>query len=64
MWFGFTLVIAGVLLLLNNLGILKGNSWDYIWPSAVILLGISILLKKNSPSKDSKSKGSDTRKED
>lgn len=46
MWFGFGLVLVGVLLLLNNLGILKGDSWGYIWPAAIILIGLSILFNK------------------
>lgn|SRR5574341_2462688 len=38
------LVIAGVLLLLNNLGILAINFWALIWPVALILLGVSFLI--------------------
>lgn len=49
MWFGFALVLVGVLLLLNNLGIIQGNTWDYIWPAVVILIGLSILLRRKDP---------------
>ena len=37
------LIVAGVLLLLGNLGILKVNIWDLIWPAALIALGLWIL---------------------
>lgn len=46
MWFGFGLVLAGILLLLSNLGILSGDAWDYIWPAAIILLGLSMLMRR------------------
>lgn len=46
MWFGFGLVLVGVLLLLNNLGIIKGDTWGYIWPAAIILFGLNILFGK------------------
>lgn len=49
MWFGFALVLVGVLLLLNNLGIIQGNTWDYIWPAIIILVGLSILLRRKDP---------------
>lgn len=42
---GIIIVLAGVLLLLDNLGILRGvNAWALIWPSALILLGLWFLL--------------------
>lgn len=46
MWFGFGLVLIGVLLLLNNLGIIQGNAWGYVWPIIIIVIGFSILLKR------------------
>lgn len=50
MWFGFGLVLVGILLLLNNLGIIQGDTWDYIWPAIIILLGLSILLRRKGSS--------------
>ena len=47
MLFGLVLVIIGVLLLLQNIGLIEGNFWNYLWPIIIILLGISILSKKN-----------------
>ncbi len=39
------LIAAGVLLLLNNLGILRVNVWGIIWPLALIALGVSALWR-------------------
>jgi hypothetical protein len=37
------LIVAGVLLLLDNLGWLPGSAWGWIWSIALILLGVSLL---------------------
>ncbi len=41
---GGLLVLAGVLLLLQNLGLISVNIWGIIWPLALILIGIEVLL--------------------
>ncbi len=46
MFFGFVILALGVLFLLRNLGVVSGDIWDFLWPIAVIALGISILFKK------------------
>ena len=38
------LIALGVLFLLNTLGIFEVNVWQVIWPLAMVLVGISILL--------------------
>jgi hypothetical protein len=45
MWFGIFLLALGVLYLLRNMGIIYGDIWDWIWPIALICLGVSIILK-------------------
>ena len=40
------LIGIGVLLLLDNLGILPGSVWGYVWPAALIFLGASLLLSR------------------
>jgi hypothetical protein len=47
MWIGLFLVCVGTLVLLNNLGIIQGDVWDYVWPLLLILLGISLLFKRS-----------------
>jgi hypothetical protein len=37
------LIAAGILLLLDNLGILPGSAWNWIWPLALIWWGLSLL---------------------
>jgi hypothetical protein len=43
LFWGGILIFFGVLLLLNNLGILQVNVWGLIWPLALILLGLQSL---------------------
>jgi hypothetical protein len=45
LFWGFVLILVGVLFLLSTTGLLKGvNPWDVIWPSFLIGLGLWILL--------------------
>jgi hypothetical protein len=46
MWIGLFLVLAGILVLLNNMEILRGEVWDYIWPLFFIMLGASMVIKR------------------
>lgn len=46
MFFGIALVVIGLVFLLQNLGFISNNIWDIIWPSLIILLGVSILMKE------------------
>ncbi len=39
------LIVFGVLLLLDNLGILPGSAWNWLWPLLLIWIGASILLR-------------------
>ena len=43
-FWGSLFVIAGALLLLNNLGILQVNIWRLIWPTFIIAMGVWTLL--------------------
>jgi len=45
LFWGFVLILVGVLFLLSTTGILKGiNVWDLIWPTFLIGLGLWILF--------------------
>jgi len=46
MWIGLFLIIVGILVILGNMDILKGDVWNYIWPIFFILLGVSMILKR------------------
>jgi len=50
MLFGFLLVLFGILMLLDRLGIIYGDVWDYFWPAAVIALGLSMVFKNRNKS--------------
>jgi membrane-bound ClpP family serine protease len=46
MLIGLLLIIFGVLMLLDRMGIIYGDIWDYFWPLAVIAFGLSIIFKE------------------
>lgn len=43
-FWAIVLIIAGILFLLINLGILPGNAWNYVFPAILVLLGLGLLL--------------------
>lgn len=45
MFFGLIIVLIGVVFLLQNLGVITGDAWNYIWPVIIILIGLSMLFK-------------------
>jgi len=46
MFWGVVLVVAGVLLLFNELGWIHGDFWDYVIPILLIALGIKLLFQR------------------
>lgn len=48
MIFGFLIVLIGAIFLLENLGFITIDTWEVIWPVALILIGVSIILKSFS----------------
>ena len=46
MWFGITLIVVGVVFLLDNVGFLSHEAWDIIWPVVIIVIGVFMTLKK------------------
>jgi hypothetical protein len=51
MFFGVLLIIMGVLMLSDQLGLLHGDMWDYFWPTVIIAIGISMIFKHKRPRK-------------
>ena len=43
---GILLVALGVIFLLGNLGLFRGLDWKYIWPVAVIALGVYLIAQR------------------
>lgn len=43
-FWGGVLILVGVVFLLINLGILPGTAWNYVFPAALVLLGIALLV--------------------
>ena len=44
---GILLLLIGSLMLLERFGIIYGDVWDYVFPLALIALGVSFVLKKD-----------------
>ena len=66
MWIGFFLIGIGILILLNNMGWIRGDIWGYVWPLFLILLGLSMILKriKNRPIMDETTSGESSKDSD
>ncbi len=41
---GVGLIVAGMIILLQNLGVFSSIPWGIVWPVAISLLGVTILL--------------------
>ena len=44
MVFGLILVAIGVIAILVKTGVLTGSIWDYTWPTALVIIGLSFVL--------------------
>lgn len=42
---GFLILIFGVLMLLDRMGVIYGSVWDYFFPACVIAIGLSLIFK-------------------
>ena len=47
MWIGFFLIALGLLFVLDNFHILRGDVWEYAWPLILILLGASMVINRS-----------------
>ncbi len=53
MFVGLTIILLGTFFLLRNLGVIEGDFWGWFWPSVIILLGLSMILKRPVKKHDS-----------
>lgn len=45
MWFGIILALIGVILLLQNTGVLEPGIWRIVWPLVLIIIGLLFILR-------------------
>ncbi|MFA6552449.1 MAG: DUF5668 domain-containing protein [Candidatus Paceibacterota bacterium] len=48
---GLMVLLAGIILVLNNVGVIPWQFWDYalpFWPSILVIIGARIILGKNT----------------
>jgi hypothetical protein len=41
---GLIVIAVGVIALLVKLDVLSGSTWDYIWPTVLIIIGLSFVI--------------------
>jgi len=46
MFFGFVIIIIGLVFLMQNLGLLGQEVWNIVWPAIIILFGVSLIIRK------------------
>ena len=46
MVFGFLLIAVGIIALLVKTEVLSGSIWSYVWPTALIILGLSFIFRR------------------
>ncbi len=46
MFIALSLIALGILYLLKNLEIISGGVWHILWPTIIIIFGLSIVFKK------------------
>lgn len=46
MRFGIILIIVGLLVLLNNIGVLTAETMNVVWPVTLIVLGAWIMIRR------------------
>ena len=51
MFLGVLILLLGVLMLLQQLDIIRGGVWEFFWPASVIAIGISMIVKNRIPTK-------------
>ena len=51
MFFGVLLIVMGILMFLDQIGIIHGDWWDYFWPTVIVAIGVSMIFKHKRPHK-------------
>lgn len=46
MFFGVIFLIIGIAILLQNLGLITGDIWGYVWAGFFIAIGLTFLFRK------------------
>jgi hypothetical protein len=44
MVFGLILIAVGIIAILVKTGAVTGSIWDYVWPTALVIIGLSFFL--------------------
>lgn len=44
LFWGLTVLAAGIVLLLQSIEILPGFAWKFIWPTFIVIIGIELVI--------------------
>jgi cell division protein FtsW (lipid II flippase) len=43
---GLILIAVGIIAILVKTDVLTGSVWDYVWPTALVIIGLSFFLSR------------------
>ncbi len=44
MWFGLVLFVVGLVVLLQRFDLIPAETWDYLWPSILVVSGLKMII--------------------
>jgi hypothetical protein len=44
LFWGLTIFVAGLVLLLQSVELLPGFAWKFIWPTFIVIIGIELMI--------------------
>lgn len=50
LWWGLVAFVVGAIVLLTRFGVVPAETWDYLWPSILVVSGIKWMLSGNGGS--------------
>ncbi len=48
MFMGILLLLLGLLILLQRLGVIHGGFWGFLWPAVLVAVGVYLITKNRS----------------
>ncbi|MEK9160374.1 MAG: DUF5668 domain-containing protein [Patescibacteria group bacterium] len=50
LWLGLVAFVIGAVLLLQRFDLVPAETWDYLWPSILVVTGLKWMISRNSDS--------------
>lgn len=52
LWFGLVAFVVGAVVLLQRFDVIPMETWDYLWPSILVVSGLKWMVASSAPSCD------------